>query len=1179
MAEKIKTSFKTTCSYCGVGCGIVVKRDRNNNLSVEGDKDHPVNKGMLCSKGMNLHYAVQDTSDRLLYPQMRWSRHHPNERVSWETAMKRTAAVFKSIMAKFGPDSVGFYVSGQCLTEEYYVANKLVKGYLGTNNIDTNSRLCMSSAVAAYSAMLGEDAVPVSYEDIELADCFLIAGANPAWCHPILFRRLESHKLRKPNTKIIVVDPRKTQTCSVADLHLQITPGTDIFIYHAIARILIEHGNIDRTFISRHTEQFETYRDSVFNVTVKEAARICDVPEDSIRLAASYIAGAKGFLTLWAMGLNQSVIGVEKNAALISLNLLTGQIGKPGSGPFSLTGQPNAMGGREVGGLATMLAAHRKIENEAHRREVAAFWGVESLSDKPGLTATQMIEALEQGSLKAIWIVCTNPLVSLPDSRRVEDALKNARFVVVQEISSKSDTLQFADVVLPAAGHFEKEGTMTNSERRISHLAKVTNPPGEAKADAEILCMFAEAMGFKGFDYPTPAEIYDEHSRLTQGTNIDISGLSYRRLKAQGTFQWPVPRPEHAGTPRLFTDLSFYTPTRKARFLCLNQPENVSEPITTLLPLILTTGRIRDQWHTMTKTGKVYKLRQHIDKPYLEIHPEDAAERNIRDGDVAEAYNHRGRVRVCAKVTADIKRGVIFLPMHWGKILTRDHGRANNLTSMRADPVSNQPDFKFSAIQVKLYEKPREKIIVVGAGAAAYRFLYTYRSLNRTDEIVVISKEEHSFYNRVLLPEYLNDKLSWDKLEKFGSGEREELQFTLHAENAVTSINRHEKFVTDKYGKKHFYDKLILATGSRAYMPKDAPRKLDNVFTMRTRQDADRLKKYLKAGAHVLVIGGGLLGLELAVALREINVFISILQLGSRLMERQIDNIAGRLLLDFIDDKDITVYMNDQLLHADQNRHTGQLRIQLRSGRTLTADAMVYAVGTQPNIEFAQESGIESARGLLVNDHLQTSDPDIFAIGEIAEHNGKTLGITSAAEKQADVLARFLHGDVQSTYDGAVSMNILKLSGLDLCSIGIPEIPANNEGYDEVLFIDTAMRYYKKCIIKDDRLVGAILVGDKSEFAEFRNLIENKIELSERRLQLLRSGKKGEPVIGKLVCSCNQIGEGNLRALIGEGFNNLHDLCVKSGAGSGCGSCKPEIQQMLKVASLALKPEIVYSSP
>ncbi|HYC85229.1 MAG TPA: molybdopterin-dependent oxidoreductase [Chryseosolibacter sp.] len=1166
-------TYKSTCSYCGVGCGILVRKDRRNNIVVEGDPDHPVNQGKLCSKGMNLHYAMQDKSDRLLYPEMRWSRNHPRQRVSWSIAMQRAAAVFKSIIEAHGPDAVGFYVSGQCLTEEYYIANKLVKGFLGTNNIDTNSRLCMSSAVAGYAKMLGEDSVPVSYADIELSDCFLIAGANPAWCHPILFRRIEEHKQKNPDVKIIVVDPRRTQTCANADLHLQINPGTDIFLYHAIGRILIENGEIDYPFITEHTEDFDSYKESVFQHTVAEVADICDVDESDIRKAAAYIANARGFLTLWAMGLNQSVIGVNKNLALISLNLITGHIGKPGSGPFSLTGQPNAMGGREVGGLATMLAAHRSIANPAHREEVARFWGVNHVSDKPGLTATQMIDKLESGELKALWIICTNPLVSLPNARRVETALKKARFLVVQDISNLSDTIAYADLVLPAAGHFEKEGTMTNSERRISHLSKVIEPPGEALPDAEILCMFAKAMGFPGFNYRSAGEIFAEHCKLTAGTNIDISQLSYERLRHEGTFQWPVTTNRKNGTPRLFADHKFFTASRKARFYPV-PADNQSEHTTNDFPLILTTGRIRDQWHTMTKTGKVNKLRQHIDKPYLEIHPLDALTRKISDGDIIVVKNRRGNVRVRAKVTDDIKRGVVFLPMHWGKLLNSDLARANNLTSELVDPVSKEPDFKFTAVEVTKYAKPVEKVVVVGAGAAAYRFLLTYRSLNVKDAIEVFSMEKDPFYNRVLLPEYVNESLSWEKLKKFADGEFESLDVKLHIENEITSINRREKTVTDWSGRKHRYDRLILATGCRAHVPKDTPVDLPGVFTMRTRKDADRLKKFLKPDGKVLIIGGGLLGLELAASLREISINVAITQLGSRLMERQIDALAGQLLIDFVEEIGINVFLNDQVQNVETSKSSSRVVASLQSGKVLEVDAVVYAVGTRPNIEFAQESGVECGRGILVNDSLQTSDPDIFAIGEIAEHRGQILGITSAAEKQADIAARYIAGDMQSTYDGSVPMNILKFSDLDLCSIGIPEIPANSDGFDEILFIDKSMRYYKKCIIKSDRLVGAVLIGDKSEFAEFKDLIENRIELSEKRMQLLRSGKMPEPVIGKLVCACGQVGSGNIQKLIEEGCHSLSEVCQRSGAGLGCGSCKPEIQALLRAGLVPVKSSL-----
>jgi len=470
-----------------------------------------------------------------------------------------------------------------------------------------------------------------------------------------------------------------------------------------------------------------------------------------------------------------------------------------------------------------------------------------------------------------------------------------------------------------------------------------------------------------------------------------------------------------------------------------------------------------------------------------------------------------------------------------------------------------------------LHQKPVEKIIVVGAGAAAFRFICTYRELNSTDEIKVFSKEKYPFYNRVLLPEYVNDVLKWEKLLKFQEGEFEKLNVAIELENEVVEINRKEKFVIDKKGRKNYYDKLILATGTRANIPKDAPLSLPGIFTMRMRQDADALKTFLPRKGSVLIVGGGLLGIELASALRDIEAEVSILQMGSRLMERQMDNLGGQLLLDFIEDKNITVYMNDQIQIVNRDESTKKIQANLRSGRVLQIDAIVYAVGTRPNIEFAQEAGIESARGIIVNDSLQSSDPNIFAIGEICEHRGKVLGITAAAEKQADVLANFIHGDLQSQFDGAVPMNILKLSGLDLCSIGLVEIPVGQNGYEEILFIDESMRYYKKCIIKDDRLLGAVLIGDKSEFAEFKTLIENKIELSEKRMQLLRSGKPSEPMLGKLICSCNQVGAGNLQKLIDGGCQTLSDLCQKSGAGLGCGSCKPEIQRMLKESEVVLK--------
>lgn len=1089
------------------------------------------------------------------------------QEVTWDAAFDRMAAVFKTFIQQHGPDSVGLYVSGQCLTEEYYLANKLVKGFLGTNNIDTNSRLCMSSAVVAYKETLGDDAVPISYEDIELSDCLFIAGANPAWCHPILFRRIEKHKQNRPDTKIIVVDPRVTESAAMADLHLQVHPGTDQYLFYAIARFLIEQGMIDQKFIEDHTNGFDAFAKEVKKKTLKEYSSICKVPIDDIVTAARWIGKSKGFLTLWAMGLNQSTSGVNQNLALINLNLITGKIGKPGNGPFSLTGQPNAMGGREVGGLANLLAAHKNLNNPEHRQEVADFWGVDKIQPKPGLTATEMFESLKSGKMKAIWIICTNPSVSMPNARLIDEALKAASFVVVQDISKNSDTVQYADLVLPAASWLEKEGTMTNSERRITYLPKVVDAPGIALPDAEIIMQFARKMGYHGFDYSNAESIYNEHTALTKGTPIDISGLTYDKLKAARSIQWPVPTADHRGTPRLFEDGQFLTPSGKANILT-NGPSNEHESTHEKFPLILTTGRVRDQWHTMTKTGKVAKLRKHIGKPQLEIHPADAASRGIKESDPVIITSARGEVQVTAKLTDRIKKGVVFLPMHWGKTLQNNKTRANNLTNDQYDPKSKQPGYKFSAVQVKPLEIPKRKIIVVGAGAASFRFVNTYRDHNREDEIHVFSKEAWPYYNRVLLPDYVNETKVWDDLLKFTEEEIDGLDLQLYPSNPITKINREAKTVIDHDGNTHSYDILILATGSRAFVPSNSNIELPQVFTMRDRQNADDLKKSLSRDSHVLVIGGGLLGLELAAALAEIEIPTTIVQLGSRLMERQLDPVASAMLREYVEELGIRIYTNDQVMDIQETSDQA-LDVSLKSGNHVKVNAVVYAIGTRPNIELASESGLECGRGVVVNEYLQTSDSNVFALGEIAEYDKKLCGITAAAEQQADTCAKFLLGDPSSYYQGTQPMNILKFPSLDLCSVGIAEIPPNSQGYHEITFLDREALYYKKCIIHNDKLVGTILMGDKSEFAEFKEMIDHGTELSEKRLKLLRSGKPTLPSKGKLVCSCNNVGAGNLTDAILAGNEDLNAVCETTGAGLGCGSCKSEVKRIIEQTLVA----------
>ncbi len=1151
--------YKSTCSYCGVGCGIIVTKTSDGKVAVRGDREHPVNQGKLCSKGLNLHYVVNNQTDRLLAPQMRLGKGHPLKTVEWPEAIARVATVFSTLIEKFGPDSVAFYVSGQCLTEEYYVASKLAKGYWGTNNIDTNSRLCMSSAVVGYKMQLGEDAVPASYEDIDLADCFFITGANPAWCHPILFRRIEARKNANPDVKIVVADPRRTQSCELADLHLQLKPGTDVYLNNAIARLLLENGYADWDFIRQHTSGIEEMQAEVMSTTVEEAAEICGLEADDIRLAAKYIGEAKGFISMWAMGLNQSVIGVKKNLSLINLSLITGKIGKPGSGPFSLTGQPNAMGGREVGGMCNLLPAHRNLDNEIHRREVAEFWNVADVPAKPGYSATEMIDALESGKLKAVWVICTNPMVSLPNSHKVERALKNAKFVVVQDISKNSDTVPFADVVFPATGWLEKEGTMTNSERRITYLSQVVKAPGEALPDYEIICRVARKMGYSGFNFKNAQEVFDEYKQLTLGTNISIAELSYEHLREKGSVQWPFKNGK--STARLFEDKKFYTPTQKALLFAV-EPSNDSEQPSKDYPFILTTGRIRDQWHTMTRTGKVKRLQQHIDTPFLEIHPLDAGTLGIGNDDVVTIKNRNGEVNAPAKVVETVRPGVVFLPMHWGKVLAGNHARTNNLTIDRVDPKSKEPDFKYSTVQLEKYAKPAEQIIVVGAGAAALQFVRTYREKNQADPILVLSKETHPFYNRVLLPDYIAGSLNWEALQKTNDEEISNLRIQIASGVSMKSIDAEAKTVTCSNGKTYSYGKLILATGSSPNVANSDWMLFPSTYTIRNRFDADRFRKEVKTDQRVLVVGGGLLGLEMAASLLELDVRVTLVNRNPRLMDRQLDNESAILLKEILTEKGVQILFNDELSQINYNWQD-QHQVSFKSGKRLNFDAIVFAIGTKPNIDFAKNI-VDTRRGIIVNEHLQTSRKDIYAIGEIAELHGNLFGITAAAEEQAKVLANHLLGNPMSEYHGTVSMNILKFPGIDLCSVGLTSIPDGSNEYEEVVFIDKAARYYKKCIVKDDVLMGAILMGDKAEFAEFKKLIVQKTELAGLRNKLLRTGKPVEPVMGKLLCSCNNVGAGNIQKAIRGGCKNLDAVCETTGAGLGCGSCRPEVQKLLK---------------
>jgi assimilatory nitrate reductase catalytic subunit len=699
---------KSICCYCGVGCGVIIESREGKIIHVKGDPDHPANFGRLCTKGSTLHLSAK-LDNRALYPEMRLSREATRKRVSWDDSLDYLSEKFAQTIEKYGPDSVAFYISGQLLTEDYYVFNKLAKGLIGTNNVDTNSRLCMSSAVAGYKATLGADAPPACYEDIDYADCLFIAGSNTAFAHPIIFRRIEDAKAKNPNLKIIVVDPRRTDTAQAADLHLAILPGTDVALFNGLLHVMLWEGLLDMAYINAHTNGFDALKDTVREYTPKMVADICGIKEADIITAAKWF-GKGPTLSMYCQGLGQSIHGTDKNTALVNLHLATGQIGRLGAGPLSLTGQSNAMGGREVGGMANLLSAHRDLSNAEHRAEVAKLWGVKSVPANPGKTAVEMFDAVKDGSIKAIWIACTNPAHSMPDLNNVLAALNNAELVVVQDAFNNTDTCQYADVLLPASTWGEKEGTVTNSERRITRVNPAVPPPAEARHDWAIMVDFAQrlekrlAKNSQLFPYTSTEQIFNEHRETTRGRDLDITGLSYQLLNEQGPQQWPFKTGETTGKARLYSDGIFQKHDGKAQFVNAVY-KGTADKTDARHPLHLLTGRLRDQWHGMSRTGRVAQLFNHVEAPVIYMNADDMQRRQIKNGDIIKVQNKRGKLILPAESSDEVQPAQTFIAMHWGGQFMHGLG-VNALMPPNFDKTSKQPELKHTAVKVEKLELP-----------------------------------------------------------------------------------------------------------------------------------------------------------------------------------------------------------------------------------------------------------------------------------------------------------------------------------------------------------------------------------------------------------------------------------------------------------------------------------------
>ncbi len=693
------TETKTTCPYCGVGCGVIATVADDGAVSVKGDPDHPANFGRLCSKGSALAETI-DLDGRLLYPEI------AGQRTDWDTALDLVADRFSKTIAEHGPDSVAFYVSGQLLTEDYYVANKLMKGFIGSGNIDTNSRLCMSSSVAGHRRAFGADTVPGVYEDLELADLVILTGANLAWCHPVIYQRLAAAKAARPGMKIVVVDPRRTMTSDIADLHLAIRPDSDVALFMGLFAHLISAGAIDQNYVAQHTSGFSEAFATATMLSSNDILEQTGLPAMQLREFYRLFAATEKVVTCYSQGVNQSSSGTDKVNAIINCHLATGRIGRPGMGPFSLTGQPNAMGGREVGGLANMLAAHMAIENADDRGRVQRFWGSPTIASKPGLKAVDMFKAVADGGIKALWIMATNPVVSMPDADAVEAAIKSCPFVVVSDVLRDTDTTRHADVLLPSLGWGEKNGTVTNSERRISRQRAFLDFPGDARADWWQLTEVGRRMGFDGFGYASPADIFAEHAALSAFENngsrdFDIgayAGIDEEAYNLLSPFQWPAAR---VGTlisdsgKRFFADGRFYHPDGRGRFTAVEA--TICDRTNCEYRFTLNTGRIRDQWHTMTRTGKSARLSSHIAEPFAELHPRDAIEIGVGNATLVEIESPHGKAIVRALITERQARGSIFVPMHWNDQFAAK-ARIDAVVAPIVDPVSGQPALKNVAV-------------------------------------------------------------------------------------------------------------------------------------------------------------------------------------------------------------------------------------------------------------------------------------------------------------------------------------------------------------------------------------------------------------------------------------------------------------------------------------------------
>jgi len=1174
-----------------------VRTDRGRLTAIEGDPEYPVNRGRTCRKPLELPSAVH-ASDRATHPLWRDRRDARFRTASWDDAMGTVAARLRAIVDEHGPEAIAFYISGQLLTEDYYAVNKLAKGFLGTNNVDSNSRLCMSSAVAGYNGAFGSDGPPPSYADIDAADCLLLLGTNTAACHPIVWSRIRDRQTE--GAFVICADPRRTATAEASDLHLPVRPGTDLALLNAMLCVLDDEGLTDTDFIVRHTSGFEEALAAAREWPPERAEEVCGVPAVDIAAAARRF-GAGRSLALWSMGANQSTVGTHKNRALINLCLASGQIGKPGAGPLSLTGQPNAMGGRETGGLSGLLPGYRQIDSAADRAAVEEHWGVPgAISPQPGLPAVDLFDALEAGRVKAVWVVATNPVVSMPDASRARAALERAELVVVQDAYHPTETSALAHAVLPAAAWPEKAGTMTNSERRVAPMRAALDPPGEALPDWRIFARLAAELGWaEHFAWSDAAAVFDEFAALTAGRVCDMSGVDRALLEREGSVQWPRPADGDSASGRLYPDHRYPTPDGRARF----EPTPHRAPAERAggdYPLLLTTGRVANHWHTLTRTAKSAALTASDPEPFVEVHPLDADAAGLEHGEPVRIVSRRGQSTVRARVEDSVPRGVVFSPFHWGALhVPAGAGGVNAATHGAADPISHQPELKAAAVRLEpaagaptdlaarvrtasaltcpapearngkrpsgvRLDSPqspaRPRVVVVGTGMAGLRA--AEEIVTRAPgyaRVTMLGLEPGPTYNRILLSKVLARTAELSDIELKPESWYAELEIDLRTGVRAVEADLERRRVVDADGVEHPYDALVLATGSRPFVPPIGGADQPHVYSFRTTEDALAIAAAAEDAGRAVVVGGGLLGLEAAAGLLARGVEVTVVETADRLMAQQLDHGGAAMLRRELEALG---------LRALPGRSVTKILphgVVLNGAEHLPADLVVVAAGVRPEISLAKEAGLETRRGILVDDELRTSAPRVWAVGECAEHRGTVYGLWAPLAEQARVAGASVLGE-PAGFTGATTATTLKIAGVELFVGGAKE---PGEDGEEVVLSDTRRSLYRKLVLDGDRLTGAIVVNEPGVARRIVELLRTGDPLQPA---LLEPGADGDAADADdpdaIVCSCNRVTRGELEeAIASGGIESVAEVAEATKATTGCGSCTGEVEQLIAAGS------------